>query len=343
MIVMIFCVKFKQKYFSNYLFVKQFVLYLHCHEIKHTYFELKCFTMSNSKYNDIPFSFVDTRTNGNKSTSNTVQPITRLMVNRNEEPPVITGEMIMRWLMVGLAQISYLLNQLRLWLMKKIGGWFQGINIPWFKLSLLMVLVYLMFSKDLQFNVALKSPAAVFADKEEDKPKEAQAKQMSLAANANPYAPVGTKFLKDKKTVDFIEKHTELAVKEMELYGVPASIKMAQALIESRAGTSKLAKNNNNFFGMKCFSRRCHKGHCTNAYDDHHKDFFRKYKSTQESWRSHSKLLSQGRYKKLQSHGTDYIKWAKGLKSVGYATDKNYDKKLIDVIRKYELFELDKL
>ena len=62
----------------------------------------------------------------------------------------------------------------------------------------------------------------------------------------------------------------------MELYGIPVSIKMGQALIESRAGTSRLARNNNNFFGMKCFSRNCKKGHCSNATDDHHKDFFRK-------------------------------------------------------------------
>jgi len=127
----------------------------------------------------------------------------------------------------------------------------------------------------------------------------------------------------------------------MELYGVPASIKMGQALIESRAGTSKLAVNNNNFFGMKCFSKKCGKGHCSNATDDSHKDFFRKYKSVGESFRAHSQLLSGNRYKDLKKHNTDYKAWAKGLKSNGYATDKTYDKKLINVIEKYKLYKLD--
>ena len=89
----------------------------------------------------------------------------------------------------------------------------------------------------------------------------------------------------------------------MEKYGIPASISLAQGLIESRAGSSKLAVNNNNHFGIKCFSRHCRKGHCTNFTDDTHKDFFRKFPSPWESWRAHSQLLSSGRYTKLRKNG----------------------------------------
>ena len=147
--------------------------------------------------------------------------------------------------------------------------------------------------------------------------------------------------LHDKRPEAFVNKYAKTAQTEMNTYGIPASIKMAQALIESRAGTSMLAVNNNNFFGMKCFSKNCKKGHCSNATDDHHKDFFRKFKNDGDSWRAHSKLLSNGRYKHLKKYKGDYKKWAKGLKEAGYATDKKYASKIINTIEKYKLYKLD--
>ena len=127
----------------------------------------------------------------------------------------------------------------------------------------------------------------------------------------------------------------------MRKFGVPASISLAQGLIESRAGSSKLAKTNNNHFGMKCFSRKCKKGHCSNFTDDTHKDFFRIFDNAWDSWRAHSQMISTGRYAKLKKYGHDYRKWANGLKSVGYATDRNYAEKLIGVIEKYNLNRFD--
>ena len=92
---------------------------------------------------------------------------------------------------------------------------------------------------------------------------------------------------------------------------------------------------------MKCFSKNCSKGHCTNHTDDTHKDFFRKYQDPLDSWKDHSRMLSQGRYSKLKKYGNDYKKWAYGLKSIGYATDKQYAEKLIGVIEKYQLNRFD--
>ncbi len=217
----------------------------------------------------------------------------------------------------------------------------RSISIPWFKLAVVALLAYVGFTKDFQFNMALKSP---FQNSEEGNTADyGMAHAVSLSSdNKNPYAPVGVKSLKDKKTLKYIERFSDVAITEMNKFGIPASIKMAQALVESRAGQSKLAQNNNNHFGMKCFSKNCKKGHCTNATDDHHKDFFRNYANSWDSWRSHSQLLSQGRYKKLQKYGKDYREWAKGLKEVGYATDKKYATKLINIIEKYELHKLDK-
>lgn len=144
-----------------------------------------------------------------------------------------------------------------------------------------------------------------------------------------------------RRTKAYIRRFKDLAIEESERYGIPASIKMAQGILETNAGGSQLSKKNNNHFGVKCFSRTCKKGHCSNFGDDSHKDFFRKYDNAWESWRAHSKMIVSGKYKTLLKHGDDYEKWAKGLKKLGYATAKHYDKTLIELIEKYHLDELD--
>lgn len=155
-------------------------------------------------------------------------------------------------------------------------------------------------------------------------------------------APVSRDKLKSDQTLSYIKKYSAIARQEMYKYGVPASISLAQGLVESRAGTSKLARENNNHFGMKCFSRNCKKGHCSNHTDDTHKDFFLKFKDSKDSWRAHSMLISTGRYAKLKKYGRDYRRWANGLKSVGYATDRTYAQKLIGIIERYDLDQYDK-
>lgn len=145
----------------------------------------------------------------------------------------------------------------------------------------------------------------------------------------------------EQSAQQYINKYWKLAQTEQKKYGIPASITLAQGLIESRAGNSKLARNNNNHFGMKCVSKNCKKGHCTNFTDDTHKDFFLKFSTVWESYRRHSLLLSNERYKPLHTYGTDYKKWAYGLKAKGYATDRTYAEKLIGVIKRYNLHKYD--
>ncbi len=160
--------------------------------------------------------------------------------------------------------------------------------------------------------------------------------------NRNEAAPVSKSELSSEQADDYVDRFKKVAIDEMEKYGIPASISLAQGLIESRAGTSKLAVENNNHFGIKCFSRNCKKGHCTNFTDDTHKDFFRKFKTPWESWHAHSQLLASGRYTKLRRYGRDYRKWAYGLKSIGYATDRTYAEKLIGIIERYDLYKYDR-
>ena len=147
---------------------------------------------------------------------------------------------------------------------------------------------------------------------------------------------------KRKKQEAYVKRFALVAKAEMEKYGIPASIILAQGLIETNAGESKLSVRNNNHFGMKCFSKKCRKGHCSNFTDDSHKDFFRKYKSAWESYRAHSHLLNGKRYKHLKKLGTkDYKGWAKGLRKAGYATDKRYAEKLINLIETLKLDKFD--
>jgi hypothetical protein len=160
-------------------------------------------------------------------------------------------------------------------------------------------------------------------------------------AKINKFAPASIKELSEVDVKHYIQRFSKVAVDEMYRYGVPASISLAQAIIESRCGNSTLSRNNNNHFGVKCFSKNCTEGHCTNHNDDNHKDFFRNFDSAWQSWRMHSELLSTGKYKKLADHGTDYRKWAAGLEICGYASDKTYSEKLVSVIEKYDLHQFD--
>ncbi|MFK8056215.1 MAG: glycoside hydrolase family 73 protein [Saprospiraceae bacterium] len=141
----------------------------------------------------------------------------------------------------------------------------------------------------------------------------------------------------------YIETFAPIAKAEMKAHGIPASITLAQGLLESVAGTSRLATKTNNHFGIKCFKRSCKRGHCHNFEDDHHKDFFRNYTNPEDSYRAHSSFLVKGsRYKKLfKLSPKDYKAWAKGLRKAGYATDPKYAHKLISLIERHELAKYD--
>ena len=147
---------------------------------------------------------------------------------------------------------------------------------------------------------------------------------------------------KRRKQKAYVGKYAKWAQEEMEAYGIPASITLAQGLLESNAGESRLAEENYNHFGIKCFSRTCSKGHCRNFEDDHHKDFFRIYRNEKESFRAHSQLLQAERYAALhQLNPKDYRSWAQGLQEAGYATDKAYAEKLIQLIQSLQLDQYD--
>ena len=261
----------------------------------------------------------------------------------------------------------------------------EAIRKMWFKLTIILLLIILMIQKDLSLQLNLSSASAISQETENTVPliqkpaPVAQKANMSMGTEliekitprtstntmtkpqrsdnlSNTYSnmtyhPKPKKVLSNaqrqklKKQKAYVQRFKDVARSEMKKYGIPASITLAQGLIESNAGESSLSRKNNNHFGIKCFSRRCRKGHCSNFTDDSHKDFFRAYKTCWESFRAHSLLLKNGkRYKKLfRLHSDDYEGWARGLKSAGYATDKGYAQKLIHIIEELELYKYDLL
>jgi len=141
---------------------------------------------------------------------------------------------------------------------------------------------------------------------------------------------------------EYVERYKHIAVAHMERYGIPASIIMAQGILESNCGNSRLALEGNNHFGIKC--KKDWKGRKMHHTDDAPNECFRCYDSAEESYRDHANFLdSQPRYDSLFAYASDdYKSWAHGLKNAGYATAKDYAHRLIKIIEESELFLLDK-
>lgn len=139
----------------------------------------------------------------------------------------------------------------------------------------------------------------------------------------------------------YLQRFGPVAVEQMKKYGIPASITLAQGLLESGRGTSKLATIGNNHFGIKADDRW--KGDTIRSFDNGRWCTFRKYKDAGKSYEDHSRFLCENsRYDFLfELEITDYKRWAKGLKDAYYAEDREYDKKLIGIIERYELDQYD--
>ncbi len=141
---------------------------------------------------------------------------------------------------------------------------------------------------------------------------------------------------------DYIALYSDIAQEEMRLYQIPASITLAQGILESSSGRGRLAVEANNHFGIKC-----HEWTGARIYhdDDADQECFRKYNDAKYSYRDHSLFLKERKryYKLFELEIDDYEGWAKGLKAAGYATDRKYPDKLISLIERYELYKYDEI
>ena len=144
---------------------------------------------------------------------------------------------------------------------------------------------------------------------------------------------------KHQRYIDYIERYKQIALQYEHEYGIPASITLAQGLLESNAGSSYVATAGNNHFGIKC--HRWKGEHV--EWDDTLKHIcYRKYGAPEDSFLDHAKFLKGPRYSILyQFDVKDYRSWAQSLLDCGYAEDENYPSKLISIIEQYELYAID--
>jgi flagellum-specific peptidoglycan hydrolase FlgJ len=179
-------------------------------------------------------------------------------------------------------------------------------------------------------------------------------KQKSKRTTTTPKAPVvsqeedkvtitTTSTRSTDKVANYVEDFKDVAIQEMKLYKIPASITLAQGILESGSGSGRLAVEANNHFGIKC-----HTGWIGGRIyhdDDEAQECFRTYNDASYSYRDHSLFLKdRSRYAGLfELEKDDYKGWANGLREAGYATDKRYPEKLISLIERYELYQYDNI
>ncbi|MGB7785310.1 MAG: glucosaminidase domain-containing protein [Salinimicrobium sp.] len=199
-----------------------------------------------------------------------------------------------------------------------------------------LLLIFSAFSCGSHKKVASRKKHKVEQRVEEEKP---LVKVEKIEKEEAPEVPAKPLTYVDK-VIAYIELYAPIAQEEMKLYRIPASITLAQGILESGAGEGTLTLKANNHFGIKCHGWQ---GGSVFHDDDRPQECFRKYNDPKYSFRDHSLFLTERkRYAGLFDLDIDdYVSWARGLKAAGYATDRKYPDKLISLIERYELYRYD--
>lgn len=199
-------------------------------------------------------------------------------------------------------------------------------KIPWLKLGLAALALFVITQKDIHFSINMKAPLESMVDDRQESPNTpANIDQMSIVSPVSLTSKaVEPKFslstISDQQAHSYIKRFAKVARAEMDKFGIPASIKMAQGILESKAGTSEDAMTYNNHFGQIMSGNE--------------------FTSAWQNWRAHS-LLLQENYPSLFKLGDNRKKWAKEFKRIAYSGDRNYGQYLLDIIDKYNLKDLD--
>ncbi|MDX1940381.1 MAG: glucosaminidase domain-containing protein [Saprospiraceae bacterium] len=214
---------------------------------------------------------------------------------------------------------------------KSTEGFFGTWRFSWFKIGLAGLAIFIVLKKDVQFSINMKAPNTLPKSSVEQVARPTQtsnrSEELSMAKGFSLWGKERAKIasineLDEQRVKGYIRRFTKVAQAEMGKYGIPASVKMAQGILESRAGEVENGQQINNHFGEPLAGRP--------------------YESAWENWRAHS-LLLKDQYPQLFESGTNYRQWAKSLKELGYNKDKNYDDKLMEAIEKYQLYLLDEM
>ncbi|MEM0992159.1 MAG: glucosaminidase domain-containing protein [Bacteroidota bacterium] len=203
-------------------------------------------------------------------------------------------------------------------------GIFKSARIPVFQVCVLVFAIFIFLKKDLHFQIHMKAPLAASKASPASYQTAEQFSTLPQLHISQSTSKVNTN-LPIEAIEGYIKRFAKVAIQEQAKFGMPASVKMAQALIASNAGTNSAAVQRNNHFG--------------NAFQEQH------FETAWESWRAHSLLFSseQYPYQQLLQHGKDYKQWAKGLATLGYSKQADYEAQLINTIETYELFRLDEI
>lgn len=208
-------------------------------------------------------------------------------------------------------------------------GLFENTRISWFKVGLVALILFIFIKKDFQFSFNMKNPATTNTEQMEDGKVVKTVQQQELGIGNSIALLSGTNEeeitlldeLNDEKVTAYIQRFSHVAIGEMEKYDIPASIKMAQGILESQAGEIPKNIQQYNHFGKPVLGQN--------------------YNNDWENWRIHSLFLSKTKFRELKKHGNDYKKWAKGLEELGYSSNKEYARQLVMIVEKYNLVQLD--
>lgn len=214
------------------------------------------------------------------------------------------------------------------------------------KVFILACVLFLASCKGTKYTSNTKKPASkprttVVKKPVSTQPKTTQSKPRTSDRQTETLEATSTTTVYADVIKTYIDQYKEIAKDNMRTHGIPASITLAQGILESGSGNGRLAKEANNHFGIKCHTGWT--GDSIKHDDDALQECFRKYRHASESFRDHSLFLtSRARYNDLfKLNKDDYQGWAKGLRKAGYATDPKYPDKLISLIQRYELYQYD--
>lgn len=236
--------------------------------------------------------------------------------SRRSQRVVLSVEQLLNRLLKGAGK---LLTALHFQLYRLSGGRQTGKwNIPWFKIGLAALAFFILSQKNVQFSFNIKAPFSSFSEKEE------QAEQMGIAQSIawrQQGESGGLPTVIEDRAPAYIRRFSKVARAEQDKYGIPASIKMAQAILESQAGLLAERSGDNNHFGAPMAKQN--------------------YESAWANWRAHSIHIAQN-YPNLFQHGDRVEDWAAALADSPYTSDPNYALKLMQLIEHFQLQELDR-
>lgn len=240
--------------------------------------------------------------------------------NAEENYPNLIDLVRQTWMGVGKLYVAgkYLVHSIK-------HNLFEKPRVPYFKLGILAVAMFLVFKEDLRFTLNLKLPSWLMGQSTQNSDQAGVAQFGMAQSIALPTKPSSTEGIRTSNPQEaqidaYIKRFRRVAVIEMQQFGVPASIKMAQALLESQAGTVNDAVVSNNHFGMPLRNTPV--------------------ATAWESWRAHS-LYLRNEHPELFKYGTNYKRWAKALAKMNYNPMDDYAQHLIQIIEQYQLYKLD--